>query len=56
MFDEFDLGEACEGGLDYEDDIEPWLGDRAAIAAVDTGGEQPDVAFVVQVKDDDAAE
>ena len=56
MFDEFNLGEQCEGGLNYADDIEPWLGDRAAIAAVDAGGEQPDVAFVVQVKDADAAE
>ena len=55
LFEEFDLGEACEG-LDYEDDIEPWLGDRAAVAAVDNGGEQPDAAFVVQVKDEDAAE
>ena len=29
-------------GLDYADDIEPWLGDRFAVAAVDTGGDVPD--------------
>ena len=28
--------------LDYADDIEPWLGDRAAVAAVDLGGDDPD--------------
>ncbi len=55
MFEEFDLGEACDG-LDYEDDIEPWLGDRAAVAAVDTGEDTPVAAFVLQVKDEGAAE
>ncbi len=55
MFEEFDLDEACDG-LDYGDDIEPWLGDRAAVAAVDNGGDTPDAAFVLQVKDEDAAE
>ena len=55
MFEEFDLDEACDG-LDYADDIEPWLGDRAAVAAVDNGGDTPDAAFVLQVKDEDAAE
>ena len=33
--------EAGCDGLDYADDIEPWLGDRAAVAAVDTGGDEP---------------
>lgn len=45
----------CEG-LDYGDDIEPWLGDRFAVAAVDTGAEQPAPIFVVQVSDEDAAD
>ena len=31
---------SCEG-LDYADDVEPWLGDRAAVAAVDTGEDEP---------------
>ncbi len=55
MFEELNLDEECDG-LDYSDDIEPWLGDRAAVAAVDNGGDEPDLAFVVQVKDADAAE
>jgi hypothetical protein len=42
-------------GLDYSDDIEPWLGDRAAFAAVDIGGDDPDPVFVLQVKDADKA-
>ena len=45
MFDEINSARQCEG-LNYADDIEPWLGDRAAVAAVDPGGEEPDVAFV----------
>jgi hypothetical protein len=44
------------GDLDYGDDIEPWLGDRMAVAAVDTGGDTPTPVFVVQVKDEDAAD
>jgi hypothetical protein len=56
LFEEFELGEQCEGGLDYSDDIEPWLGDRAAVAAVDTGAEEPSPVFVLQVKDADQAE
>ena len=49
-------GEIDCDGLDYEDDIEPWLGERAAVAAVDTGADTPDPVFVLQVKDADAAE
>ena len=45
----------CDG-LDYEDAVEPWLGDRAAVAAVDAGGDQPDPVVVIQVKDADRAE
>ena len=55
MFDEFHLGEHCEG-LDYADDIEPWLGDRAAIARWTPAASSPTPVFVVQVKDADAAE
>ncbi len=54
VFDEV-LSEApCD--LDYADDVEPWIGDRAAAAAVDLGGEQPETVFVVQVKEVDTAE
>ena len=54
IFDEGEVSEACDG-LDYARDIEPWLGDRAAVAAVDLGKEQPVPVAVLQVKDEDAA-
>lgn len=42
--------------LDYARDVEPWLGDRMAVAAVDTGGSGgPAPVVVLQVSDDDAA-
>ena len=42
---------ACED-LDYDDDIEPWLGDRVAVAAVDLGDDEPDARWsCVQVND-----
>ncbi len=48
-----DSGE-CKG-LDYAKDVEPWLGNRAAIAATDTGEEDPTPVFVLQVTDADKA-
>ena len=48
--------EANCDAIDYADDIEPWLGDRAALAAVDLGGDDPDPVFVLQVKDADKAD
>jgi len=54
IFDRAKLSETCDG-LDYAGDIEPWLGDRAAIAAVDLGEAQPTPAAVLQVTDADAA-
>jgi hypothetical protein len=42
--------------LDFEADIEPWLGDRFAVAAVDGGeGETPLPVGVIQVEDPDSA-
>jgi hypothetical protein len=41
--------------LDYDQDIDPWLGDRAAVALVDMPDAHPDTVVVVQVKDEDAA-
>ena len=38
IFDEIEKQAHCQG-LDYADDVEPWLGDRAAVAAVDTGAD-----------------
>ena len=42
-------------GLDYATDVEPWLGDRAGVAVVPDGEEQPIVAMALQVKDGDKA-
>ncbi len=54
LFEEFEKSADC--GLDYAKDVEPWLGDRMAVAAVDTGGHTPAPVFVVQVKDADKAD
>lgn len=47
------------GDLTYEDDIEPWLGDRVGVT-VSPGPDGPDgdplIAFALQVSDQDAAE
>lgn len=50
-----EVEEECPG-LDYGDDVEPWLGDRFAVAAVDTGGGTPAPVFVVQVRDEGGAD
>ena len=42
--------------VDYGDDVEPWLGQRAAFALVDLGKDTPSPVVVVQVSDQDAAE
>ncbi|GAW51424.1 MULTISPECIES: DUF3352 domain-containing protein [unclassified Nocardioides] len=55
IFEEIQKSSPCDD-LDYGDDIEPWLGDRMALAAVDTGGDTPTPVFVLQVSDDDAAD
>jgi hypothetical protein len=55
IFEEIQGTGACED-LDYGDDIEPWLGDRMAIAAVDTGEDLPSPVIVLQVSDEDAAD
>ncbi len=54
IFEEIQAESGCEG-LDYDADIEPWLGDRMAIAAVE-GAEGPAPVFVLQVDDATAAE
>lgn len=45
----------CQG-LDYEDDVKPWLGYRFAVAAVDLGEDTPTPVGVLQVSDAGAAE
>ncbi|GAA1448839.1 hypothetical protein GCM10009641_77730 [Mycobacterium cookii] len=55
LFEEITSSGECEG-LDYAADVAPWLGSRAAVAAVDLGEDQPAPVAVVQVTDSGAAE
>ncbi|WP_197026053.1 DUF3352 domain-containing protein [Nocardioides sp. URHA0020] len=55
IFEQIQQESGCKD-LDYGDDIEPWLGDRFAVAAVDTGKDGPAPVVVVQVSDDDKAD
>ncbi|KRF07342.1 hypothetical protein ASG88_00310 [Nocardioides sp. Soil777] len=55
LFTELTESGECEG-LDYAADVEPWMGDRAAVAAIDTGAETPAPVLVLQVSDAGAAE
>ncbi|WP_160008099.1 DUF3352 domain-containing protein [Nocardioides sp. AX2bis] len=43
-------------GLDYDDDVAPWIGERFAVAAVDLGEETPSPVVVMQVSDAGEAE
>ena len=54
IFEEVQEDGTCTG-LDYAEDVEPWLGDRGAFAMV-PGEAEPAPVFVVQVKDEAAAE
>jgi hypothetical protein len=47
-------GLGCDG-VTYDHDIEPWLGDRAAVAMVDLGRPDPQPVVVVQVTDEGKA-
>jgi hypothetical protein len=50
------VGEADCPGLDYDRDIDPWLGDRMAVAGVELSGDpDPQVVAVLQVKDEGQA-
>lgn len=55
IFDEAVSNGQCEG-LDYAKDVKPWLGQRAALAAVKGDGDEPDAVFVVQITDAGKAE
>ena len=61
LFERLQEAGACPD-LDWGDDVDPWLGDRFAVAAVDLGKQDDESelgvtpVFVVQVKDADAAE
>ncbi|MEJ7795303.1 MAG: DUF3352 domain-containing protein [Nocardioides sp.] len=49
-----DIEEDCD--VNYEDDVQPWLGYRFAVAAVDLGDDLPAPVGVISVKDAEAAE
>ncbi len=55
VFDKVLESDPCDG-LTYDDDIAPWIGDRAAIAAVSGSDGKPAPVFVLQVTDDAKAE
>jgi hypothetical protein len=55
FFEEITSSGECDG-LDYAKDVKPWLGSRAAIAAVDLGEDAPAAVGVVQVSDAGKAE
>lgn len=55
FFEEITASGECKG-LDYAEDVKPWLGSRAAVAAVDLGEDMPAPVGVVQVTDSGAAE
>ncbi|MBS2937625.1 DUF3352 domain-containing protein [Nocardioides sp. J2M5] len=55
LFEEITSSGGCEG-LSYADDVKPWLGSRAAMAAVEIGEDQPAPVAVVQVTDAGKAE
>lgn len=55
LFEEITSSGECEG-LDYAADVEPWLGSRAAMAAVDLGEDEPTAVGVVQTTDGAKAE
>jgi Protein of unknown function (DUF3352) len=50
------VGQADCAGLDYDRDIDPWLGDRMAVAGVELDGDAaPQVVAVLQVTNEDEA-
>ena len=55
IFEEIQNDGSCES-VDYADDVEPWLGNRFAVAAVDVGQDEPAPVVVIQVSDADAAD
>ncbi|HET7352048.1 MAG TPA: DUF3352 domain-containing protein [Marmoricola sp.] len=54
FFEEIQEHDSCTG-LDYERDVEPWLGSRAAVGGVLMGDDKPAPVAALQVKDAEAA-
>lgn len=44
-----------DSGLDYDEDVAPWVGDRVGVVALPSGGEEPDVLAAVAHTDATAA-
>lgn len=55
FFDWMAQQEEAFASIDYEKDIEPWLGDRMAVGIIPNGSDEPYVGIALQVKDEDAA-
>jgi hypothetical protein len=55
FFEEVTSSGECDG-LDYDADVKPWLGSRAAMAVVDLGEDEPTPVGVVQTTDAGKAE
>lgn len=55
MFDAVKETSGCD--LDFNDDVDPWLGERLGVGVFPPtdGAQQPGVAVAIQVKDEDAA-
>ena len=51
IFDEAVKDTGCRN-VDFDQDVAPWLGDRAALAAVDLAGTEPAPAMALQVSDE----
>jgi hypothetical protein len=49
------FAEADTKALDYDKDIKPWLGDKAAVAITGFSAGEPEIAVVVNSTDDDKA-
>lgn len=47
--------EEAFAAIDYQEDIEPWLGDRLAVGVVPNGSDEPYFGIALQVTDEDAA-
>jgi hypothetical protein len=54
VFDKVTEASDC-AGLDFDSDVEPWLGKRAAFAGVDLGGSSPAPVIALQISDPEKA-
>jgi hypothetical protein len=50
IFDKATEAAGCKG-FDFDEDMKPWIGKRAAVAAVDLGDDTPAPAIVLQITD-----